>query len=144
MLRNRVKFSIKIMLFTTFLITIILGWYLSIYFFKGILVKTQRNTGPELIVVNSYDRLNKKYQGSNINVSEIFTLQDLDSQNGPIDKGEYIIYGSVESIQKFGISYFFVFNIKGILKKEIYYLLLTLFGGLVAFQITFRIYQKFW
>jgi TM2 domain-containing membrane protein YozV len=123
----------KIYRITILVVTLGLAVYIIPFLSNGILVDTQTNSGPPLIVINSNDQLNVKLSQKRIDKSGLYTLNPLDSNRGPMKSGHYIIHGFVSGIRKSDDDrYYFEYNVRGILpvivfKGMIWFLIVLIF-----------------
>lgn len=119
----------KIYRITILVVTLGLAVYIIPFLSNGILVDTQTNSGPPLIVINSYDQLNVKQSHKRIEKSGLYTLNPLDSNRGPMKHGHYIIHGSVSGIRKSDDArYYYQYDVRGMLPVGVFY-------GLICFLI---------
>lgn len=118
-------------------VCLLVGWHVLPFVFCGIIVKPQRVTGPELIVINDYNRIPPFYEGKKVITSELFTSNDLDTQSRPLKTSNYIIYGEIDYVVHEGRFNFYSYKVFRLLPEKLYIFELIFFSILVLILIKF-------
>lgn len=122
--------------------SLITGFYLS-SFSNGLIVKYQRVTGPEFVVLESNGYLKDMHNGKKVNIGEVFSSEELDSESGFPNGGKYIIKGEILGIdESIGGSYY-SYRIDKMINLKMYrflqaFLLASILGSLIMAVYSFR------
>jgi|GEM_PF-4456090 len=134
---NKYKFSILI----NVLLAAILLYQVIPLIFNGIIVKSQRTTGPELIVLNGQEILKRKLNRDDVIYNEVFLVDDLDTENGPyrIDRG--ILLCDVVGVKNLSKDEKFpLIKVKTISLIEFFYFELAILG-ILFMTFTYFVYK---
>ena len=118
MIRNSYKVLITInVLFFAFLAYLIIP-----LFFNGIVVKSQRTTGPEFIVLDGQNILQKQLNSKNVIYTALFVEDELDTKLKSFKTDKSILLGEVVGIKMLSANEAFpLVKVKTILPMDIFY-----------------------
>lgn len=113
--------------------------YLKPFILSGIKVDIEMNSGPPIVVINKNDRPKVYHGKSEINNSLLYPLKPLRTENTLFKSDEYLLIGSICGLRKGDdSSFYYVYDITGLLPLNLYYVLvgfLILLGFLIIYTV---------